>query len=58
MINAEMAIDGDIIKYIMWSSYWVRADELGDDNSCYRTYTLTVTYDLLEKVKWHKGKPA
>ncbi len=46
-----MKIDGEAVPYIWQSKYWNRKLEFGDSNSCYRTYTLIVTDELVTSLR-------
>ncbi len=52
-----MKIDGvaaNILQYIWWSGYWEREYVPEDANTGGFIYTLTVTDELLENLKYHK----
>jgi hypothetical protein len=55
VLSGDLKIDEKVVKYIFWSGYWEDKFEYGEDKTCYRTRTLTVTDELLEEVKKHKG---
>jgi hypothetical protein len=49
VFQAEMRIDGEVVpQYIWWSEYWDVIDV--DIENHYRTYTLTVSDELLETI--------